>query len=82
MGTFGDALDCEDRPVNAMAESFFGTLQLELLDRRIWVTRHELAQAIFEYIEAFYNPQKRHSCIEYRSPIDHEHRHTLVEAVA
>jgi len=76
MGTVGDALD------NAMAESFFGTLQLELLDRRTWTTRRELAQAIFEYIEAFYNPERRHSGIDYRSPIDYEHRHTTIEAVA
>jgi putative transposase len=76
MGTVGDALD------DAMAESFFGTLQLELLDRRTWVTRRELAQAIFEYIEAFYNSERRHSGIDYRSPIDYEHRHTPIEEVA
>jgi len=76
MGTVGDALD------NAMAESFFGTLQLELLDRSHWDTRRELAAAIFEYIEAFYNPQRRHSSIEDLSPIDYEHRHTPTKAVA
>lgn len=76
MGTVGDALD------NAMAESFFGTLQLELLDRRTWQTRRELAQAIFEYIEAFYNPERRHSSLDYHSPIIYEHRHTPTEAVA
>ncbi len=53
MGTVGVALD------NAMAESFCGTLQLELLDRRTWETRRELAQAIFEYIEVFYSPDRR-----------------------
>lgn len=76
MGTVGDALD------NAMAESFFGTLQLELLDRRRWQTRAELAQAIFEWIEAFYNPQRRHSSIGYLSPIEYENRHTSIGAVA
>lgn len=76
MGTVGDALD------NAMAESFFGTLQLELLDRRQWETRAELAQAIFEYIEVFYNPRRRHSSIGYYSPIDYETRHTPAGAVA
>jgi putative transposase len=76
MGTVGDALD------NAMAESFFGTLQLELLDRRQWETRAELAQAIFEYIEVFYNPKRRHSSIGYHSPIDYETRHTPAGAVA
>lgn len=76
MGTVGDALD------NAMAESFFGTLQLELLDRSRWDSRRQLAQAIFEWIEAFYNPQRRHSSIKNLSPIDYEHRHTPTEAVA
>jgi putative transposase len=76
MGTVGDALD------NALAESFFGTLQLELFDRRNWATRRQLAQAIFEYIEAFYNPERRHSSIDYHSPIEYERRHTPIEAVA
>lgn len=76
MGTVGDALD------NAMAESFFGTLQLELLDRKTWTTRRELAQGIFEYIEAFYNPERRHTKINYLSPIDYETRHRPVVAVA
>ncbi len=65
-----------------MAESFFATLQLELLDRRRWETRHQLAQAIFEYIEAFYNPERRHSALNYLSPIDYEQRHRRIEAVA
>ena len=72
----GDALD------NAMAESFFATLQLELLDRRRWETRHELAQAIFEYIEAFYNTQRRHSGLNYLTPIEYEYRRAPIEAVA
>ena len=61
---------------NALMESFFGSLQIELLDRRIWDTRAELANAIFEYIEAFYNPVRRHSALDYRSPIDYERLHT------
>ena len=76
MGTVGDALD------NALAESFFGTLQLEVLDRRTWETRRELAQAIFEYIEAFYNPERRHSSINYLSPIDYETYHAGLTEVA
>lgn len=76
MGTVGDALD------NAMAESFFGTIQLELLDRQIWNTRRQLAQAIFEYIEAFYNPERRHSSINNMSPIDYETSHNRPAAVA
>jgi len=74
MGTVGDALD------NAMAESFFATLQVELLDRRTWETRAQLAQAIFEYIEAFYNPERRHSALNYQSPVNY--RHTTTVAVA
>ena len=76
MGTVEDALD------NAMAESFFGTLQLGLLDRRRWQTRRKLAQAIFEYIEAFYNPERRHTSINDLSPIDYETRHAYQAAVA
>jgi putative transposase len=76
MGTVDDALD------NAMAESFFGTLQLELLDRQIWDTRRQLAQAIFEYIEAFYNPERRHSSINNLSPIDYDTSHHRPAAVA
>ena len=66
MGTVGDAFD------NAVAESFFGTLQLELLDRAPWPSREELAAAIFEWIECFYNPQRRHSSVGMLSPIDYE----------
>ena len=62
MGTVGDALD------NAVAESFFASLQCELLDRRHWATRAELAQAIFDWIEGFYNPTRRHSTLGYLSP--------------
>ena len=66
MGSVGDAYD------NALAESFFGTLQLELLDRHQWRTRRELALAIFEWIEAWYNPRRRHSSISDLAPIEHE----------
>jgi putative transposase len=63
MGTVGDALD------NAVAESFFATLQTELLDRHRWTTRRQLAQAIFEWIEVFYNQQCRHSTLGMLAPI-------------
>jgi putative transposase len=66
MGTVGDAYD------NAVAESFFGSLQLELLDRRRWTTRDELAAAMFEWIECFYNPTRRHSHCGMLSPVDYE----------
>jgi putative transposase len=69
MGTVGDAYD------NAVAESFFGTLQLELLDRHHWNSRQQLASAIFEWIEAFYNPTRRHSYVGMLSPMDYETTH-------
>ena len=69
MGSVGDAYD------NAVAESFFGTLQLELLDRQRWTSRDDLAAAIFEWIECFYNPQRRHSFIDMLSPVDYETTH-------
>jgi putative transposase len=74
MGTVGDALD------NAVAESFFASLQCELLDRHQWPTRAELARAMFHWIEAFYNPTRRHSTLGYLSPIDYEN--TAATAVA
>jgi putative transposase len=66
MGRVGSAYD------NAMTESFFGTLQRELLDRRQWATRKELASAIFEWIEAWYNPRRRRTSIENLSPVNYE----------
>ena len=60
---------------NAVAESFFATLQTELLDRHAWPTRASLRTAIFEYIEAFYNRQRRHSHLDYLSPHEYERRH-------
>lgn len=47
-------------------------MQIELLNRRKWKTRVELANAIFEYIEIFHNRQRRHSALGYRSPIEYE----------
>ena len=68
MGTVGDALD------NAAAESFYATLQTELLDRNSWPTRSLLRSAIFEYIEAFYNRKRRHSTLNYLTPVEFEAR--------
>jgi putative transposase len=69
MGSVGDALD------NAVAESFFATLQCELLDRYSWPTRQSLRSAMFEFIEVFYNRQRRHSSLAYLSPADFERLH-------
>lgn len=69
LGSMGSVGDCYD---NAAAESFFATLQTELLDRRSWPTRKMLASAIFEYLEAWYNPRRRHSTLGYLSPVAFE----------
>ena len=55
-----------------MMESFWSSMQIELLNRKKWRTRIELANAIFEYIEVFYNRQRIHSTLDYRSPVDYE----------
>ena len=68
MGSVGDAYD------NAMCESFFATLECELLDRRRFKNRDEARTAIFEFIEGFYNRRRRHSSIGYVSPVDYEQR--------
>jgi putative transposase len=69
IGSVGDSYDCD-----AVAESFFATLQTELLDRHVWVDRKQLARAIFEWIECFYNPQRRHSTIAMVAPADYDSR--------
>ena len=66
MGSRGDAYD------NAVAESFFATLKKELIHGRSWPTRRELIGEVFEYIEAFYNPIRRHSTLGYLSPVEFE----------
>jgi putative transposase len=73
MGSIGDAYD------NAMAESFFSSLQRELLDEHRWATRRQLALAVFEWIEAWYNPRRRHSRIGNVSPVDYEAAHATRE---
>jgi putative transposase len=68
MGSVGDAYD------NAMCESFFATLECELLDRHRFKSQAEARMAIFAFIEGFYNRRRRHSAIGYLSPIDYERR--------
>jgi transposase InsO family protein len=68
MGGVGDALD------NSVAESFFATLQTELLNRHAWQTRGELQTAFFDYVEVFYNRQRRHSTLGHLSPTEYERR--------
>ena len=65
----GSAGDCFD---NAMAESFFATLECELIDRRSFRTQAEARLAIFQFIEGWYNPRRRHSALGYLSPNDYD----------
>ena len=69
MGSVGDCFD------NAMCESFFATLECELLDRRTFATHAEARRAIFQFIEGWYNPRRRHSALGYLSPIAFEVKH-------
>lgn len=69
LGSMGKVATAYD---NALMESFWGSMQIELLDRRTWDTRDQLANAIFEWIEAWYNPHRRHSALGYQSPISYE----------
>ena len=63
---------------NAVAESFFATLKNELIHRRRWHTRAELYQAVFEYIEVFYNRRRLHSSLEYKTPAEVEQQYAEV----
>ena len=69
MGTVGDAYD------NAMAESFFATLECELIDRRSWQTKTDARLALFTFIEGWYNPRRRHSALGQISPAKFERSH-------
>jgi putative transposase len=66
MGSRGDAYD------NAACESFMASIKTELVKRQTFKTRDEARLAVFSYIEAFYNPERRHSALGYRSPIEYE----------
>lgn len=76
MGSRGDCFD------NAMAESFFATLECELLARHSFPTRNVARLAVFDYIEGFYNTHRRHSALGYLSPIAYERRWTIEAQVA
>ena len=66
MGSVGDAYD------NAMCESFFATLECELLARRRFASQAEARMAVFSFVEGWYNPLRLHSALGYRSPITYE----------
>jgi putative transposase len=69
MGSVGDAYD------NTLCESFFASLECELLDRRRFASQVEARLAVFEYIEGWYNPHRLHSALDYESPISYEKKH-------
>jgi transposase InsO family protein len=70
MGTVGDCYD------NAPMESFWGSMQIELLNRKKWRTKIELSIAMAEWIEHFYNPERLHSSLGYLPPVEFEELHT------
>ena len=74
MGSVGDCYD------NAMCESFFATLECELIDRRKFRNQGHAALEIFDFIEGWYNPNRRHSAIDYLSPINYERRYLRTAA--
>jgi putative transposase len=76
MGAVGSAFD------NAMMESFWARMQVELLNRRRWKTRIELASAIHDYIELWHNTRRRHSALGMRTPAEIEHTWTTTNRSA
>src|SRR5690625_3446696 len=68
MGSVGDCFD------NAMCESFFATLECELIDRKRFRTQAEARMAVFEVVEGWYNPRRRHSALGYLPPAEYERR--------
>jgi putative transposase len=76
MGSVGDCFD------NAVTESFFATLECELLHRRRFRTQVEARVAVFDYLEGFYNPRRRHSALGQLSPADFERSHQATYAAA
>ncbi len=79
MGSMGKVASAYD---NALMESFWGSMQIELLDRRAWGMRRELATAMFEWIEGFYNRRRRHSALGYLSPDEFETLHKSAASAA
>ena len=72
MGSVGDCYD------NALCESFFASLECELIDRHSFRSKLQARLAVFDYIEGFYNPHRRHLSLDYLSPINYESRHSDV----
>jgi putative transposase len=74
MGAVGSPYD------NAMVESFWARMQVELFNRKKWKTRIELATAIHDHIELFHNTRRRHSSLSMLTPTEYEHLHTTTNA--
>ena len=70
MGSVGDCYD------NAVCETFHASLKKERIYRQSWPTRAQARAAVFEYIEGWYNPRRRHSTLGYLSPVEFERQHT------
>ena len=64
---------------NSAVETFFKTIKAELIWRRRWETRRQAEMAIFEYINGFYNPRRRHSSLGWKSPVAFERKGSLIE---
>lgn len=79
LGSMGRVASSVD---NALIESFWSTMQRELLDRHQWRSRTQLAAAIFEWIEGWYNPRRRHTSLTMLSPHDYETLHTAAQPAA
>ncbi len=79
LGSMGKVASSVD---NALIESFWSTMQRELLDRHDWETRSELATAIFEWIEGWYNPKRRHTSLGDLAPAEFETLHTTTHEAA
>jgi putative transposase len=67
---------------NAVAESFFSTLKLELVYNQDWASHDELEMALFEYIEVFYNRQRLHSTVDYNTPYEYDQSHQTTQIAA
>lgn len=67
---------------NSMIESFWSTMQRELLDQQHWQSVDELGSAIFEWIEAWYNPRRRHTSLGMLAPVEFESLHTASKPAA
>ncbi len=63
-----------------MMESFWGRMQVELLDRKRWKTRIDLANSIHDYIELFHNTHRRHSSLNMLTPSEYEQKYATTTA--